>query len=121
MGTNNSVPDSCCRTYSPNCGQNVLILQEDDILNKIFVDGCLEILKDKLEDDVIPMMVVYAVVGVILALVELITVVLACAYVAQITRRISKNSENWRMGDAARNYDENDSKPLRSTDHETVC
>lgn len=95
---------------------------EDDIRNKIFVDGCLEILKDKLEDDVIPMMVVYAVVGVILALIELITVVLSCAYVAQITRRINKSDANWRMGDASRNYapDETD-KPLRTTDHETVC
>ena len=33
------------------------------------------------------MMIVYAVIGVILGLVELITVVLACAYVAQITRK----------------------------------
>ena len=29
----------------------------------------------------------YACVGVLLAIVELVTVVLACAYVAQITRR----------------------------------
>ena len=33
------------------------------------------------------MMIVYAVIGVVLGLVELVTVVLACAYVAQITRK----------------------------------
>ena len=43
-------------------------------------------LQDQLENDVVPMMVGYAVVGVILALVELITIVLASAFVAQITR-----------------------------------
>ena len=50
----------------------------------------MEIIEDKLEDDVVPMMVVYACVGVILAIVELVSVVLACAYVAQINRRTSK-------------------------------
>ena len=50
----------------------------------------MEIIEDKLTDDVIPMMVVYACVGVILAIVELVSVVLACAYVAQINRRTSK-------------------------------
>ena len=48
--------------------------------------GCMEIIKDKLEDDVVPMMVSYAGLGVVLAIIELICVVLACAYVAQIRR-----------------------------------
>ena len=118
-----SVPDSCCHTYAQGCGRGILADTDEEVQNKIFVNGCLEILKDKLENDVIPMMVIYAVVGVILALVELITVVLACAYVAQITRRTNKHGEIWRIGDATRNYspDETD-KPLnRTTDHETVC
>ena len=46
----------------------------------------MEIIKDKLEDDVVPMMVGYAGLGVVLAIIELICVVLACAYVAQIRR-----------------------------------
>jgi len=54
-------------------------------VNKIFVDGCLTILKDRLEDDVVPMLVVYAVVGIIVALIEIIAVVLAAAFVAQVT------------------------------------
>lgn len=123
MGANDSVPDSCCRVVSKDCGRGVLAMVEDDIRNKIFVDGCLEILKDKLQEDVIPMMVVYAVVGVILALIELITVVLSCAYVAQITRRIGHQTgnDNWRMGDASRNHAPDETDKLRTTDHETVC
>ncbi len=109
IGVNNSVPDSCCHKISKGCGKDILneVMQKnksdhfhelignihifqnpENIRNTIFVDGCLTILRTKLENDVIPMMIVYAVVGVVLALTELITVVLACAYVAQITRRM---------------------------------
>jgi hypothetical protein len=41
------------------------------VRNKIFVDGCLTLLNDQLESDVVPMLVIYAVVGVILALVRI--------------------------------------------------
>ena len=91
IGNNNSVPDSCCHKYQKGCGKDVLVQSPADIQNQIFINGCLEILKEKLDEDVIPMMIVYAVVGVILALTELITVVLACAFIAQINRRINKN------------------------------
>ena len=43
------------------------------------------------------MMIVYAVIGVILGLVELITVVLACAYVAQITRKRRREDKGGRV------------------------
>ena len=86
-----SVPDSCCHNVQEGCGKGIgQIKNEDDIRDRIFVDGCREILDEKLKDDVVPMMVVYACVGVILAIVELISVVLACAYVAQINRRTSR-------------------------------
>jgi hypothetical protein len=57
----------------------------------------MTLLKDQLESDVLPMMIVYACVGVILALVELITVVLASAYVAQINRRRRREEKTWRI------------------------
>lgn len=76
-------------------------MNSDAIRNRIFVDGCMEILQSKLQDDVVPMMVVYACVGVILAIVELISVVLSCAYIAQINRRTSNTSRGiWRYADA---------------------
>jgi len=125
IGKNNSVPDSCCHQVSDGCGNGILgpRVQESDIRNKIFVDGCLTILKDKLETDVLPIMIGYAVIGVVLALVELITVVLACAYVAQITRKRRREDKMWRMGnagdDGAGAPDEMDN--LRSSRGETVC
>ena len=59
-------------------------------------------LQYQLEKDVVPMMVGYAVVGVILALVELLTVVLACAYVAQITRRERRANRSYAINDRHR-------------------
>ena len=58
----------------------------------IWKDGCIEILEVMLKRDFIeyPFAWVYIGVGLILALVELITVVLSCAYIAQINRSGSK-------------------------------
>ena len=80
----------------------------------------MEILSDKLRNDVIPMMVVYAIIGVLLALTELITVVLACAYVAQITRRIRRAEEFGRVAEAAMMGNDETDK-LNSSNHETPC
>lgn len=104
IGQNFSVPDSCCHEPLENCGRNIFKETPEQIRNKIFVNGCLTLLKDQLEGDVVPMLIVYACVGVILAIVELITVVLSSAYVAQITRRERREERAWndndRMGDA---------------------
>lgn len=121
IGQNNSVPDSCCHEYSKGCGANLLSQQDENIRNQIFVDGCVTLLKPKLQNDVVPMMIVYAVVGVIIALLELITVVLSSAYVAQITRRQRRNEENWRMGDASNHGPNHDETDRLNHDHETVC
>eukprot|EP00092_Neocalanus_flemingeri_P021978 GFUD01023836.1.p1 GENE.GFUD01023836.1~~GFUD01023836.1.p1 ORF type:complete len:294 (+),score=59.87 GFUD01023836.1:67-948(+) len=83
------VPDSCCHDVSEGCGRGK-IQQGQENQNRemgIWKDGCLEILHQKLKLEVVPMLLVYSGVGVLLAVVELITVVLACAYVAQINRR----------------------------------
>ena len=105
IGQTFSVPDSCCHVQSTGCGYRIFKESEDQIMNRIFVNGCLTLLQYQLETDVVPMMVGYAVIGVILALVELITVVLASAYVAQITRRERNANRSYgisdRRGDAA--------------------
>jgi hypothetical protein len=98
MGKNNSVPDSCCHVVSEGCGNGIFSKQEKDQRQIIFFDGCLTLLEDKLEKDVIPMMIVYACVGVLLALTELITVVLASAYIAQIGRKLNREDKDWRHG-----------------------
>ena len=62
-------------------------------------------MSDQLENDVVPMLVIYAVIGVVLALLEVVTVVLACAFVAQIRRKNMREHRIWedrdRMGDAS--------------------
>ena len=82
------VPDSCCHQEGENCGKGVLgTMGENQVRSRIFVDGCLEILQQWMEDDIDPMISVYSGVGIAIALVELIATVLVCAYVAQINRR----------------------------------
>jgi len=83
------VPDSCCHDVREGCGRGILSMSNNqhDLDLGIWKDGCIEILQHKLRDEVSPLMIIYSGVGVLLAIVELITVVLACSYIAQITRR----------------------------------
>ena len=78
----------------------------------------MTVLHAKLKEDVIPMMIVYACIGVLLAIIELITVVLACAYVAQITRKMNREEKMWRHGTA-----DHDGAPdaTDALNHETMC
>jgi len=119
LGAKNSVPDSCCVHYSENCGANMLQLIKLPFKTTFTSTDVWKSLTDKLRTDVIPMMVVYAIIGVILALTELITVVLACAYVAQIRRRRLRAEEYGRVASAAMMGDDETDK--LSTNHETIC
>jgi len=84
------VPDSCCHEYSKGCGSKKLILplRKQDKLG-IWTNACIDILKEIIFQDFIESSWGWAYIGfgVFIALVELFTVVLACAYVAQINRR----------------------------------
>lgn len=82
----NDVPDSCCHIPEKGCGKDKLTRSSQTNLG-IYRAGCVAILKVKLNAEVVPLMLVYTCVGVLLAIVELVTVALACAYVAQISRR----------------------------------
>jgi len=71
----------------------------------------------------VTMMNVYSGVGVLIALVELIAVVLTSAYIAQISRRRSREEMMW---NSVRNADDIDHKEAAralnpSVEHETVC
>lgn len=96
------VPDSCCHSVTEGCGKDKL---EDDSFSRwdlgIWKDGCVEILRYKMKTEVKPILLGYTFLGALLAIVELITVVLACAYVAQINRRDKRQRHtNDRMGNA---------------------
>ena len=67
----------------------------------------------------IPMMIVYACIGVVLAILELITVVLACAYIAQITRKQRREDKMWRHGTADHNNEPECTDGLNAG--ETMC
>jgi len=81
------VPDSCCHEEVEGCGRNKITQENYRLDLGIWKDGCIEILRYKLRDEVAPVLIIYSGVGVLLAIVELITVVLACSYIAQISRR----------------------------------
>lgn len=82
-----SVPDSCCINPYEGCGKGILKEAQKTIQDKIFVHGCVEVLKRWLENEVVTLIPFYAAMSLAVALVEIITVVLSSAYVAQITRR----------------------------------
>jgi len=94
-----SVPDSCCKERSEGCGVGKY---DTGVLPNpsFFTDGCLAILKELLKNEVASIMNLYMALGLILALVELVTVVLSCAYVAQITRRQKAQDQYSRPADA---------------------
>jgi len=108
---NEDVPDSCCHKESEGCGRGKLnIKYQNQPEFGIWKVGCMEILQTKLRDEVTRLMMVYSGVGVLLAIVELITVVLACSYIAQITRRMKKN--DMRTKAVNENFDVDDSSSL---------
>lgn len=88
----NDVPDSCCHKEDEGCGRRKIGPPNRAVQNDIGIwkDGCIEILEVMLKEDLLDFSWIYISVGLILALVELITVVLACAYVAQINRRVKR-------------------------------
>jgi len=89
--SNKDVPQSCCQEPGiKECGKNVM--DSDRALRDlhIWVVGCMEIIELKLLHEAAPLLYVYSGVGVILALMKIITVAIACSYIAQITRRIKK-------------------------------
>jgi len=92
-----SVPDSCCHLERSGCGNRKIqqFTSENYFNLEIWKDGCLQILQVKMKNDVEPALMVYAGVGVLLAIVELITVVLACAFVAQLGRRRRRELGQW--------------------------
>jgi len=53
IGKNHSIPDSCCHDQHPGCGLNLFKETPESIRNKIFVNGCVTLVNDKLHSDVV--------------------------------------------------------------------
>lgn len=97
----NSVPDSCCHRPTEGCGANAFAERDDILAQKIYTHGCLTVMGDKLEGQVVPVLLGYAAVGTLLALVQLLCVVFACAYASAISR---DEQEGLMLEDEARSY-----------------
>ncbi|TRY70348.1 hypothetical protein TCAL_02439 [Tigriopus californicus] len=89
----NSVPDSCCLRVTEGCGVNVFNELEQNLVRKIHMHGCLTLMNDKLESQVVPMLLGYTGVGTILALVQLLCVIFACALAAAIKREMNEHDD----------------------------
>ena len=111
IGRNESVPDSCCTKGNiPGCGRNAFLWGTQKVQSTIFAQGCVEILQKWLLMDIDPMISIYTAIGVSIAMVEIITVVLASAYVAQISRRQLREEIMWyTVNERKKDYEEYDS------------
>jgi len=93
------VPDSCCLVETENCGLG----DEEGIFNDIYAGytiythGCMTILENRLERDIQPVLLAYIGCAVVLALLQILSVVLSASFVASINRK-SKGSNSDRMG-----------------------
>lgn len=78
-GARNSVPDSCCLFEAHGCGADLFKITDlRVIVLKINVHGCFAVMQRMLETHVTMILMVFTGVGSILAVIELMTIVLAC-------------------------------------------
>ena len=88
------VPTSCCADKKPtkNCGDDVGNLEDPE--EKVYVNGCIEMMIEWLDKDVVPIIKIYSAVGAIVAVFEIIGISLATAYAAQINRKHLREKDN---------------------------
>lgn len=95
---NNGVPPSCCLDEESGCsGSGSEIFQELRPERKIYVHGCMAVISKRLERDVQPVLLTYIVCAVVLALLEIISLVLASAYAAAISRKTRREEDRLGM------------------------
>jgi hypothetical protein len=106
-----NIPNSCCKSKQDSCGEGFLerVSKHETARYDIYRDGCLEVLVRVMDEDVKPIVIAYAAVGVLMAIIELITVAVAFAYVAQIGRKIRREENMWRHTEGDRHGDAADS------------
>lgn len=83
---NNTYPDSCCTVQYLGCGGQVG-RREGAVYEKLYVRGCITTIKQVLGDYVIPLLIAWAVIGVIVVIVELVLIVLYLLYARTLSSR----------------------------------
>ena len=88
------VPESCCHQKGKNCGKGVLgNMGENNIRARIFVNGCLEILQQWMEDDIVPMIDCYVGIGIFMTIIELsVTIVFTFYFCRKYQCKVSKGN-----------------------------
>jgi len=81
-----SVPDSCCLQPEEGCGRGRFRESEVTVDLYIHTHGCLAVLESKLQNGVVPVLLGYSGVGVLLALAEMLSAVLAFVYAGHLSR-----------------------------------
>lgn len=79
------LPDSCCIEEEKGCAKNI-DFADQMLYEKINLHGCFAILRNRYTRDISPVLMAYIISGVVLALITIVTIVLAAAFVAAITR-----------------------------------
>jgi len=81
------VPTSCC-LMEENCQQeNDSIFKDLHPERTIYVHGCMTVLGRRLRRDVLPLLLTYIGCAVLIALIQILSLVLASAYAAAISRK----------------------------------
>ena len=90
------VPDSCCSVTFKDCGKIKYLDEDRDprrislARNRIFTESCRDMLQNDMKNEVLPMIYAYFGIGIILSIIELITIFLVLALVLQISTRLRK-------------------------------
>jgi len=91
------LPDSCCIEESEGCGNHASYFTDQLAYEKINMHGCFTIMKNRLHRDIAPVLLYYIISAVVLALLTILTMVLAAAYVAAITRKDNQEKDGMGM------------------------
>merc|ERR1712013_477795 len=90
----NQIPDSCCIDEHEGCAKSVVITDQT-LFDQIYMHGCISIMRIRLTHDILPVLLAYIISGVVLALITIVTLVVAAAYVAAITRNEKQDRDGW--------------------------
>jgi len=92
----NQIPDSCCIDEHEGCAKSVVITDQT-LFDQIYMHGCISIMRIRLTRDILPVLLAYIISGVVLALITIVTLVVAAAYVAAITRNEKQDRDGLGM------------------------
>ena len=93
--SDNSVPDSCCHSETVGCGKDVLKINDiETIMKKIYVHGCIDVMKVKMITQVRMILIVCAGVGSVLVMLEMLTILLACSLARYVPSHKKTNHRN---------------------------